>query len=460
MRKSVLMMCFCAAACTVGPDYAPSEIYPDNAVQAELNLNAQPNERRKWYDFFDDAQLKLLIDEGLKQNTDVQTAVLRLKQARIVRAVNTAEYLPTFGLSGGYQYEKASKNIGPAADADYYTVGFDATWEIDIWGSGRRQREADTAVIEQQKYGLENIKTVITAEIISNYIKLAQSLKKMRLAEINAGLQEKIRDTVAAKYKNGLVNETDYNQAEYSVYTIKAQIPAFSGQVEQYKNALAVLLNTLPSRLPLKEDEIKILKSNIPYKDDFIYDLPADIIRRRPDVAVAEQQLIQQNALIGQAVAALYPGVSLSALWGYAAKNSSNLLKSSSQMYNYDGSTLLPLLDWNKLQNKVKLQKLAKDEAFLNYKSVVTQAVSELKNAMTDYRNSRLINQRQAQALSAMRKTSELKLKQYENGLTDFSDVLQARQNLTAAENDYIDGKSTIYQNIAAYYKAIGVFYQ
>ena len=460
MRKSVLMMCFYTAACTVGPDYAPRDIYSDNAVQAELNLHPQFNDRRKWYDFFDDTQLKALIDEGLKQNTDVQTAILHLKQARLVKSINTAEYLPQIDLTGGYQYDKASKNIGPAADSDYYTVGFDASWELDIWGKGRRQREADNASIEQQKYGLDNVKLVITAEIISNYIKLAQSLEKLRLAKVNAGLQEKIRDAVAAKYKNGLVNETDYNQAEYSVYTIKAQIPEFSGQVEQYKNALAVLLNTLPSRLPLNENKIQILKSNISVKDDFLYDLPADIIRRRPDVEVAEQQLIQQNALIGEAVAALYPTVSLSALWGYAAKNTGNLIKSSSQTYNYDGSTLLPLLDWNKLRNNVKLQKLAKEEAFLNYKSIVTQAVSELKNAITGYQNSRKINQRQAQALSAMRKTSELKLKQYNSGLTDFSEVLQARQNLTSAENSYVDGKSAIYQNITAYYKATGAFYQ
>jgi outer membrane protein TolC len=191
-----------------------------------------------------------------------------------------------------------------------------------------------------------------------------------------------------------------------------------------------------------------------------MYDLPADIIRRRPDVAAAEQNLIQQNALIGKAVAKLYPAVNLSALWGYAAKNNGDLFNSSSQTYSYTPTAVLPLLDWNKLQNNVKLQKLLKEEAYLNYKSTVTQAVTELKNAMTNYKNSININQQQAQALSAMRKNSELKLKQYESGLTDFTDVLLARQNVIAAENTYIDGQSLICQNIAAYYKAIGVFYQ
>lgn len=460
MRKSVLIMCFGVVACTVGPDYESLNIYPDEMIQSELKLQPEISERHLWYDFFADPQLKELIDKGLSANVDVQTAILRLKQARITKAVNQTDYWPQINLTGGYQYEKASKNIGPAADSDYFSAGFDAAWEIDIWGKGRRQAEADEAVIKMQKYDIENVKLVVTAEIIINYVKLAQNLEKLHAAQKNVNLQKKLLDIVSVKYKNGLVNETDYNQARYLVNTTTAQIPEFSGQVEQYKNALAVLLDTLPSHLNLNTNEIKILKAHPRFKDDAMYDLPADIIRRRPDVAAAEQNLIQQNALIGKAVAKLYPAVNLSALWGYAAKNNGDLFNSSSQTYSYTPTAVLPLLDWNKLQNNVKLQKLLKEEAYLNYKSTVTQAVTELKNAMTNYKNSIKINQQQAQALSAMRKNSELKLKQYESGLTDFTDVLLARQNVIAAENTYIDGQSLICQNIAAYYKAIGVFYQ
>lgn len=460
MRKSIFVICAYLTACTVGPDYQVNHIYSGEAIEAELHLDLQQANQQKWYDFFNDEQLKTLIATGIEENTDIQVALSRLHQARITLSNNKTEYLPQVNLTGGYQYEKVSKNIGPAADTHYFSTGFDAAWEIDIWGKGRRQAEADNAAVEMMKYSLDNIKLIITAEIIVNYVKMAQSIEKLKLADKNIQLRKKIYDMMAIKYKNGLVNEADYNQSKYLLAEVEMQRPEFSGQIEQYKNALAVLLDILPSQLLIKNDEIRIFGSKARFKDDFMYNLPADIIRQRPDVALAEQQLIQQNALIGKAVADLYPAVNLSALWGYATQSSNKMLNSSSQTYNYAPTSVLSLLDWHKLQNNVKLQKLKREEAFFNYKNTVTQAVNELKNIMTAYQNSLKINRQQALSVEAMSKTSKLKIKQYENGLTDFSDVLQAQQNYIAAENNYIDGKSNIYQNIAAYYKAIGKNYQ
>lgn len=460
MRKSIFIICAYLTACTVGPDYKVNHIYTDEAIKAELNLDLQQVNQKKWYDFFNDEQLKTLIVKGLEKNTDIQVALSRLHQARIVMSNNKTDYLPQVNFTGEYQYEKVSKNMGPAANTHYFLMGFDAAWEMDIWGKGRRQTEADNAEVEMTKYSLENIKLIITAEIIVNYVKMAQNIEKLKLADKNIRLRKKIYDIMATKYKNGLVNETDYNQSKYLLAEAEMQRPEFLGQAEQYRNALAVLLDVLPSQLLIKNDEIRIFCAKVRFNDDFMYNLPADIIRQRPDVALAEHQLIQQNALIGKAVADLYPAVNLSALWGYATQSSNKIFNSSSQTYNYVPTSVLSLLDWHKLQNNVKLQKLKREEAFLNYKNVVTQAVSELRNIMTAYQNSLKINRQQALSVEAMQKTAELKFKQYENGLTDFSDVLQAQQNHIAAENNYIDGKSNIYRNIAAYYKAIGKFYQ
>lgn len=448
------------SSCSVGPDYVPPETYNEGQIKTELNLITSTKERKKWYDFFQDEQLQYLIAQGIKNNANINIAKLRLQQSRSVSIINKASFLPQVGLTGTYQYEKVSKNIGPAADSRYYSLGFDASWEVDIWGKGRRQNEADLAAISAAHYNVSHVKLIITAEIITNYIKLAQNQEKLRIAQQNATSQQNLVNIIYSKYTNGLVGEVDYNQAKYLLAEIKSQIPEFSEQTDVYKNAIAVLLETLPSQLPIAENKIKILSQKLNFRNDFVYELPADIIRKRPDIAMAEQQLIQQNAKIGEAIADLYPAVNLSAVLGYAARSTGRIIASSSQTDNYSPAVTLPLLNWNKLTESIKLQQLEKEEALVNYKNTIINAISELKKAITAYQNNLAINKQQEISLATMRKTLDLKLKQYENGLTDYSDVLQAQQNCLSAENKYIDSKSQIYQSIVTYYKATGSFYQ
>lgn len=457
MRKLAVLLSFTAAACTVGEDFSRPALYNDSVIKQELALKNGTQPSKSWYALFGDEQLNILIEQGLKNSTDIEQAIAILRQARAELKISQAGFLPQINARGGYNYQKNSKNIGPTADTHYYNAGFDASWELDIWGKGRRQDEAAAAMLKAEEYSLNQVKNVVAAEIASDYVNLKLAVEKLRIAKQNLALQRDIFGVVKSKYQSGLTDDIAYNQAEYLLNSTETQIPQLQSQVEQYKNALAVLSCVLPSQLPLDSEKRSPIFSNAyQYNIKAMYNLPASVIRQRPDVAAAEQNLAAQNALVGAAVADLYPNVSISALWGYAASSGNSLFNSKSQGYSYEPLLSLPLLDWNRLQNQLNKQKYQKQEAFAVYKKTVLTAVGELKNAMANVQNELKRNRLQNRALANMNKVVAASSEKYRSGLIEFSDFLTMEQNRLQAQNSSLESKAGIFQNLIAYYKASG----
>ena len=457
MRKLAVLLSFTAAACTVGEDFSRPALYNDSVIKQELALKNGTQPSKSWYALFGDEQLNILIEQGLKNSTDIEQAIAILRQARAELKISQAGFLPQINARGGYNYQKNSKNIGPTADTHYYNAGFDASWELDIWGKGRRQDEAAAAMLKAEEYSLNQVKNVVAAEIASDYVNLKLAVEKLRIAKQNLALQRDIFGVVKSKYQSGLTDDIAYNQAEYLLNSTETQIPQLQSQVEQYKNALAVLSGVLPSQLPLDSEKRSPIFSNAyQYNIKAMYNLPASVIRQRPDVAAAEQNLAAQNALVGAAVADLYPNVSISALWGYAASSGNSLFNSKSQGYSYEPLLSLPLLDWNRLQNQLNKQKYQKQEAFAVYKKTVLTAVGELKNAMANVQNELKRNRLQNRALANMNKVVAASSEKYRSGLIEFSDFLTMEQNRMQAQNSSLESKAGIFQNLIAYYKASG----
>ena len=457
MRKLAVLLSFTAAACTVGEDFSRPALYNDSVIKQELALKNGTQPSKSWYALFGDEQLNILIEQGLKNSTDIEQAIAILRQARAELKISQAGFLPQINARGGYNYQKNSKNIGPTADTHYYNAGFDASWELDIWGKGRRQDEAAAAMLKAEEYSLNQVKNVVAAEIASDYVNLKLAVEKLRIAKQNLALQRDIFGVVKSKYQSGLTDDIAYNQAEYLLNSTETQIPQLQSQVEQYKNALAVLSGVLPSQLPLDSEKRSPIFSNAyQYNIKAMYNLPASVIRQRPDVAAAEQNLAAQNALVGAAVADLSPNVSISALWGYAASSGNSLFNSKSQGYSYEPLLSLPLLDWNRLQNQLNKQKYQKQEAFAVYKKTVLTAVGELKNAMANVQNELKRNRLQNRALANMNKVVAASSEKYRSGLIEFSDFLTMEQNRLQAQNSSLESKAGIFQNLIAYYKASG----
>ncbi len=456
----LILFCLAVTSCTVGPDYQEPSIFDDTQIKDSLKLTDTNTLRvsKDWYLLFNDETLNSLIAQALDNNPSVLQGIARLKQARTIVGINRVQYLPMLNASSGYDYAKASKNIGLAADSNFFQLGFDASWEIDIWGAGRRLNEQSMAQLQEALYNLQNIKVMIAAETANTYFSLKTSVEQLQIAKNNLKLQQEIYKTVKEKYASGLADETALNQAQYLIASTQAVIPATEYQLETYKNALAVLVGRLPDMLPdnITSTQNNIIKKAYKYDINSLYNLPASVIRNRPDVKAAERALAAQNAAIGQAVAELYPNVTLSAMFGLQSTAGSKLFNSSSQAYSYSPSLVLPLFNWGKLQSNVKLQQYIKEETLENYRQTLLSAVEDLNNAITAAQKEATKNKYLKKATANMRTALNNIRRKYENGLVDFSQLLQTEQDLLAAENTLAVSNGALYQNIIAFYKAAG----
>ena len=279
------------ASCTVGPDYKQPRLYENEQIAASLELSGGVRPVNKdWYRRFHDPLLDRLVAQSLKSSPDVKVGIQKLRQARDSLKIAAVGNLPMINADGSYHYNKPSKNIGYTIDTDYYQTGLDASWELDIWGSGRRQTESAAALFQAAAAGLDNVYLSITAEVAADYIGLRTSQAALDIAESNLKLQSDIFDLIKVKYDNGLVDTIAYNQAKYAVETTKALIPDLQSSIEAYKNALAVLTGKLPGALKpggrvaivtFHSGEDKLVKKALKagYKDGIYSDYAKDVIR-------------------------------------------------------------------------------------------------------------------------------------------------------------------------------------
>ncbi len=447
------------SSCSVGPNYKRPQFFSDNSIAQ--SLNQQPDSMpvsNKWYQDLGDVFLNTLVARGLQNNPNLNATIEKLRQARLSFKINSVQNLPTFDADGSYLYSKNYASQDEYLKSDYYQVGLDASWELDIWGGGRRLTESSLALVQAAGANLDNVRLTLTAEIASNYINLRQSQQMLKNMHQNLRLQKEIFNLVKRKYEAGLVSDVDYNQAKYIVQNTAAQIPPIESQIKQYLNAITILVGQLPGNLEtlLSNPDSNLVAQKFNFDLNKLYHLPASTVRKRPDVRIAEAELISQNALIGQATANLYPNISLRGFLGWQSVNLSHLITPKTDIYNYSPAISLPIFHWGSLVNNVKIQE-SKTKALLQlYKASLINAVAEISNSITSLQNEYKRNQASAQAETAQTKVAKLVWRQYQEGLTDFSNVLTAQQNLIDAQNQSISSNAAIYQNIISFYKSIG----
>lgn len=462
MRKQNLVLCglLLAAACTVGPEYHRPLLYTDEQIAQKLQLktNLMSSVSRNWYQQFNDPLLNQLVEVGLRNNPNVKVAIQRLREARYTLKINEVNNFPMFNGDGSYHYNKPSRSVGYTIDTDYYQLGVDASWELDIWGGGRKLTESSQALFQSAASNLDNVYLAMTAEITTSYIGLRTAQEQIRIAEKNLKLQQDIYDTVAAKYQYGLTDDVALNQAKYAVETTQSLIPDLKHNEETYKNALATMLGKLPGSLEaeLMAPAPHLIRRRFDFDLNRLYDLPVSTIRNRPDVMIAEMQLISENALVGQAISQLFPNVSLSGFLGWQSLEVSSLLDEKSYLYNYSPAVSLPIFHWGQLSNKVDLQKENTREAFYQYQNAVLAAAGELKNSMSSLNQEYQKNSAAYNAALAQRKVTKLILDKYQRGLVEFSDLLTAEQNLLNSQVQLVSSNGQIYLDIINFYKAAG----
>jgi len=287
---------------------------------------------------------------------------------------------------------------------------------------------------------------------------LRTTQEQIRIAKQNLKLQEDIFKIIAAKREYGLADEVSYKQSEYTVENTRSKIPALQKQAEVYQNSLAILVGKLPHKLDnlLSPKKHNIIRNRFNYNLQNLYNFPIDSIRNRPDVRIIERQLQAENALVGAAIAALYPSVSLSGFIGWQAPEISGLVDRDNYGYSYQPAIKLPVFHWGQLQNQVEQQKATTLAAFFNYQKAVLNAVAEVKNSMTGLQEEYNKNVSSYKAAQAQKIASELMSEKYKNGLVEFSDVMISQQQRLAAQEQLINSNGQIYLDIIAFYKSVG----
>lgn len=448
------------AGCTVGPDYKRPEFYDTQKLSSALKLNTQTPKpiSADWYHRFQDQTLNDLVKTALSNAPSVNQAVHKLRAARY--SLNQGEFqsFPMFDINGGYNYDKSSKEAGYGIDQDYYQLGMDASWEIDIWGANRRNTEVLRATFKAAGANLDNVKLVLTAEIISDYLNLRTNQEQLKLAQKTLAYRQEVFDLVKRQYDNGLTDFISLQQAQYSVDTAKVLIPQYQMAIENYKTALSVLTGILPDDFPA---EINTPTTNLAavapqYDLSELKMVPIEVIRSRPDVKISEENLIAQNAAIGEAVANLYPNVSLNGFIGWQAGELSHLINSQTNTYSYSPLIKLPFFHWNQLTNAVKAQKETKQEYLYAYQISILNAIKELRDALIGLEEEQKQNASYRQAVQSMDDVLQSTLAKYENGLINFSEVLTAEQNLLQAQTELLGNHNNLYQQLIAFYKAAG----
>lgn len=462
MRKDFwkLLPMLLTVSCTVGPDYQKPQFFDDSSLTRALSLRQNQSfpVSIAWYRQFDDMMLERLVEQALFNSPNVQIAVQKLKQARYSLMISESEFMPQINADGSYNYNYLSNSKEtPRLVEDYYKAGLDASWEIDIWGGGRRLNESSRALMRAAADNLRDVLLAMTAEVSSDYVGLRTAQEQLRITRENLRLQQEIYQTVKAKYDNGLADLAALNQAEFAVQTTKSLLPAFEQQEEAYRNALAVLLGVLPGEIYGLDDAAKnIVERPFKFNVENLYNYPVDAVRNRPDVKMAENNLIAKNADIGQAVAELFPSVSISGALGWQAKNFSDLGSSSAAAYGFAPAVSLPLFNFGRLINQVKLNKEIKEEYVYVYQNTLLTAVEEVKNSTVSVRKE--YEKYQALQISVRNVQQVLAAMQdkYKQGLIEFSDLLTSEQNLLEAQNNLAVSGGTIYLNIISFYKAVG----
>ncbi len=443
----------CAALPSVGPDYQTPDTPMPAAWQAGAPDAGQRQDLAQWWQQLDDPLLAYLIDEALSRSLELKTAQARLRQARASRNQAAGGYFPSVAASAGASSNRQAEVINPSYVGTTYSAGFDAVWEIDLFGGVRRGVEAATADQAASAASLNGIRVSLVAEVALNYVELRGYQSRLAIAAENLASQGETLQIVEWRNQAGLASSVDVEQARANHEQTRATIPDLEIGLYQAENRLAVLLGRHPGAL---RNELAAVKPLPVVAAGIATGIPVDILRQRPDLIAAERTLAAETARVGQKVAARYPALSLSGSFGWEAFSFGALSGSGAVASALAGSLATTVFDGGRLRSAVEIQSAVQEQALIAYESAILTALEEVENALKAYAASRdRLDARQAATLAA-RSAAQLGQQQYESGLTDFQKVLDTQRTRLTAEDNLLTAQLTVLTSLIKLYKALG----
>lgn len=511
---AILLLVCVLPGCAVGPGYRhPDTRLPENWHEASENgLVAGEADVQEWWKTFNDDTLSSLIDRAAHGNLGVRIAVLRIREARALRGVAVGELLPSLSGSTSYDRSKASAN-GPAAgmsvpgpgaqfgntvargiatgaigqglgaavpnaagvtnslatglvglipsrsgspqtdDSDLFATGFDASWEIDVFGGKRRNVQAAGADLSATVEDYRAVLVSLLAEVATTYIDLRALQSQISATKQNIELQKHTLLLTQSRFDAELTSELDVRQAQTNLATTESELPLLEAGLSLAIYRLGVLLGREPAAL---YDEL-LVEGPIPQAATGTFvGIPTDIIRRRPDIRAAERRLTAQTARIGVAAAELYPRFTLSGTFAFQATDFNHALDGRSISYGFGPAVRWNIFDGLRNLNRIAAQEAVAHQAYVAYEQTLLLALENVEVSMVAYKHEQDRYDALLRAVDAGRRTVHLAQMRYDDGLTDFQRVLDAQRSLVALENALAQSRGQVAVNLVALYKALG----
>ena len=447
------------AGCTVGPDF----VKPGTRVPAAWAGPApsgpasrpatQPSSAEKdlaqWWTAFGDPTLTSLVTRAVESNLDLRLAEARIRQARAARGAAISGLGPT--LNGTSNYTRGQ--TGRAPITNQYQAGFDAGWELDIFGGVRRGVEAAEADLRLAVEDRRDVLVTLSAEVASNYVALRAYQQRLVIARRNLQAQQHSAEITRKRRVGGLVSRLDVANAEAQVASTTAAIPLLEMAAQQTIYNLGVLLDREPAALAEQlspAGAIPAAKLTVPLG------VPSDLLRRRPDIRRAEADIHAATARIGVAVADLYPHVTISGSLGFRASDLRDWFNPLSRFWSFGPGVSWSLFDTGRNLANIDIQKALTDQTILAYRKTVLTAMQEVENALIASAKEQERRKALVDAVAANRNAVELSTDLYSQGETEFLNVLNAQRSLYATEDALGDSEASMSTDLIALYKALG----
>lgn len=449
----VLLVSIGASACRVGETYrAPetkvSERWTEDAVVGGGAVDSN------WWKTFGDATLDGLVQRALAGNFDLKIAAARVREARALRASTEGRWDPSVDASGGYTRSKVGTNAGGSGDGhDAYDAGFDARWELDVFGRRDSALEAAQAEIEVTRESRRDATVTLLGEVARNYLELRGIQRQLAITRDNLTAQQDTLRLTRVRFGAGLSTDLDVARAEALTASTRAQMPSLETQARTRIHALSVLLGESPGPLVIELAGAAALPEP---PATIAAGLPSELLRRRPDVRRAERELARAAALSNEAVAALYPSFALGASLRQQSDRPRTLLDSDSNVFSFGASFTAPILNGGSLKAEAEAADARVEQARYAYERTVIGALAEVENALVTVSRERERRAMLDAAVQADRRAVALADDLYKRGLASFFEVLTAQQNLLQTESTYAASSTQLAAETVALYKALG----
>ena len=405
-----------------------------------------------------DPTLARLIEEALRTSTNVDAAEARLTGARASRRVSAYDLAPSVTAIGSATRQRASIAQGPGLtnqlpQRDLYDVGFDASWELDVFGRVNRTVNAYGTLATSAEYGLRDVQVSLAAEVARTYFELRGAEQQLAVARRNADVQRRTLSLTEDRLAAGRGNAFDTERAKSALQLTLAAIPVVESRIAADQNRIATLLGRAPGTLPADW----LAGGSLPTLPDTVrIGSPEQLVRRRPDVLGAERQFAAQSLFVGAAQADYLPRLSLAASAGYAATTFDSLSRRGTSRIVAGPVITWPLLDLGRVKARVDVAHAQEDEAKAAYSATVLRAMEETETALVTYDRAHARLALLNEAVRASTRASELAQQRFDAGLTDFLQVLDAQRTLLDAENQLAQAHTFAATALVAVYKAVG----